>query len=504
MSGVVLAPLRLEAAALRRGAPALPIELVGMGPNRARATAARVAAAQPDAALLAGVAGALDPTLRVGDLVVATELRDGETVIACPGADLVAGALRRHGLTVRTGPIASVSRPLTGLANRAALHADGALAVDMESAYLAAALPVPLTVVRVILDTPDEELFRPRLAANVLRCARTLAAAAPVLDDWRHACAARRVLLCAPRAFCAGVERAITTVERLLDDGDAPVHVRGEIVHNRHVVDELTARGARLVGDVDEVPEGGLVVLSAHGVAPGVRDAARRRGLRTIDATCPLVAKVHTEARRFADAGYTIVLVGHRDHDEVIGTLGQAPGRIHVIATPEEVEHVPVEDPQRVAWLTQTTLAVDETAVVVDALRRRFPAIVGPRRDDICFATQNRQTAVRRLAPDCDRFVIVGSANSSNTRRLVEVAERYGAAARRIDDATGLDPGWLAGARTVGVTAGASAPEALVRRVVAALGALGPVDIAEHAVARERARFGVPVAAPAREREGAA
>jgi 4-hydroxy-3-methylbut-2-enyl diphosphate reductase len=377
---------------------------------------------------------------------------------------------------------------VTGRA-RAALAATGAVAVDMESAWLAAAAADPdrpLAVVRAVLDGPGRELADPRPALRALR------AAAPVLAEWAAATGPRTVLLGAPRAFCAGVERAVEAVGLALEREGAPVHVRGQIVHNRHVVAGLERRGARFVREVDEVPPGAPVVLSAHGVAPSVRAAAAARGLRVIDATCPLVAKVHAEARRFADAGYTVLLVGHAGHEEVVGTLGEAPETIRLVQDAADAERVEVADPQRVAYVTQTTLAVDETADVVAILRRRFPALVGPRREDICYATQNRQQAVKTLAGACDAVLVVGSANSSNSNRLVEVAERHGARARLVEDETALDLGWLAGARTLGVTAGASAPEALVQRVLGALRGLGPLDIREHAVARETARFKIP------------
>jgi 4-hydroxy-3-methylbut-2-enyl diphosphate reductase len=301
------------------------------------------------------------------------------------------------------------------------------------------------------------------------------------------------VLLAGPRAFCAGVERAIDTVEVLLDSGgDGPVHVRGEIVHNRHVVADLERRGARFVSEVEQVPSGGTLVLSAHGVAPAVRDRARDRGLRVIDATCPLVTKVHAEARRFADSGYTVLLVGHAGHDEVVGTLGEAPESITLVEDMRDAETVEVPDPERVAWLTQTTLAVDETAEIVDVLRRRFPAIVGPRTDDICYATQNRQRAVAELARDCDLVLVVGSRNSSNSRRLVEVAERNGCPARLVDDCSEIEPRWLAGAATVGLTAGASAPDRLVMRVLDALRSLGDVESTERVVTTENKTFRRP------------
>jgi 4-hydroxy-3-methylbut-2-enyl diphosphate reductase len=268
--------------------------------------------------------------------------------------------------------------------------------------------------------------------------------------------------------------------------------VRKQIVHNAHVVADLEARGAIFVDEVDEVPEGSTVIFSAHGVSPAVRASAAERSLDVIDATCPLVAKVHGEARRFAARGYDIVVVGHEGHEEVEGTSGEAPERTHVVANLDEVARLQVDDPERVAYLTQTTLAVDETAEVVDALRARFPALVGPASSDICYATQNRQDAVRALAAECDVVLVVGSANSSNSRRLVEVSERAGCPGLLVEDAGGITPAALAGRRRIGLTAGASAPESLVQAVVHALAGLGEVSVSERDVAREDVHFRLP------------
>jgi 4-hydroxy-3-methylbut-2-en-1-yl diphosphate reductase len=303
----------------------------------------------------------------------------------------------------------------------------------------------------------------------------------------------RTVLLAGPRSFCAGVERAIDIVERALDRYGAPVYVRRQIVHNTHVVRDLEARGARFVDELDAVPDGALVVIAAHGVAPEVHEEGHARGLRVIDATCPLVAKVHAEARRFARDGYRIVLVGHLDHEEVQGTVGEAPEAIEVVEEAGAAEQVQAADPERVAYLTQTTLAVDEVQEVVDALRARFPALTGPRADDICYATQNRQEAVRTLAAECDVMLVVGSRNSSNSNRLVEVAERFGCTARLVEDASELDDALVRDASTIGITAGASAPESLVQGVVDALAAFGPVDVVERDVVQESMRFTLPV-----------
>jgi 4-hydroxy-3-methylbut-2-enyl diphosphate reductase len=275
----------------------------------------------------------------------------------------------------------------------------------------------------------------------------------------------RKLVLASPRGYCAGVERAVEIVERALEVHGAPVFVRRQIVHNAHVVEELERRGAVFVESEGDVPPGALLVLSAHGVAPAVRERARLRRLRTIDATCPLVAKVHAEARRYAADGYTILLVGHAGHEEVEGTLGEAPDATVVVETVADAERVRVHDPERVAYVTQTTLSVDETAEIVTALRRRFPAIEGPQESDICYATTNRQRAVKELASQVDLLFVIGSANSSNSNRLVETARAAGVEAHLIEDETAIDERWLAGKEAVGLTSGASAPERLVIRV---------------------------------------
>ncbi len=300
------------------------------------------------------------------------------------------------------------------------------------------------------------------------------------------------IVLAGPRGFCAGVERAIEIVERALEVVGVPIYVRREIVHNRHVVEALREKGAVFVDELDEVPEGATVIFSAHGVSPAVRDAATTRRLRVIDATCPLVTKVHLEAIRYAKEGRTIVLVGHADHDEVIGTLGEAPRRIVVIDSVEEAEELAVEDPEKVAYLTQTTLSVDDTKAVIEVLRRRFPRILGPARDDICYATQNRQAAVKQLANDVDLVLVLGAANSSNANRLREVAEALGTRARLINDVRDIRAEWLDGCSRVGVTAGASTPEFLVREVVEYLGARGGPAVREFRVVEEDVRFGLP------------
>ena len=278
-----------------------------------------------------------------------------------------------------------------------------------------------------------------------------------------------KIRLASPRGFCAGVDRAIEIVELCLERYGPPVYVRHEIVHNRHVVDGLRAKGAIFVDDPAQAPEGALLVFSAHGVAPGVRERAAERRLRVLDATCPLVTKVHVEALRFAREGYEIVLVGHAGHVEVEGTMGHAPESFHLVESTADVARLAVRDPSRLACLTQTTLSVDDTREILEALRQRFPAIRLPRKDDICYATQNRQNAVKELMRDADVLLVVGAPASSNSRRLVELGQKAGARAYLVETAADIDPVWVAGARCVGVTAGASAPEVLVREVVARL-----------------------------------
>jgi 4-hydroxy-3-methylbut-2-enyl diphosphate reductase len=306
----------------------------------------------------------------------------------------------------------------------------------------------------------------------------------------------RTVLLAAPRSFCAGVERAIAAVEQLLTDRGAPIYVRKQIVHNTHVVAGLRSRGAVFVDELSEVPPGATVVFSAHGVPPEVWRQAEALGLYVVDATCPLVAKVHAEARRFATRGDTVVLIGHAGHEETEGTLGEAPERTVLVQTEADVAALAPPDPTRVSYLAQTTLAVDETAAIVAALRARFPHARGPGTDDICYATTNRQRALAAIADEADLVLVVGSANSSNSTRLAELARRRGTPARLIEDASEIEPGWLAGARVIGLTAGASAPPALVDEVLAALRRFGPLVVAEREVAREQIRFTAPTMVP--------
>jgi 4-hydroxy-3-methylbut-2-enyl diphosphate reductase len=302
----------------------------------------------------------------------------------------------------------------------------------------------------------------------------------------------RTILLAAPRGYCAGVDRAVQTVEKALDLYGPPVYVRKEIVHNKHVVASLEERGAIFVEQETEVPEGETVVFSAHGVAPSVHANAATRGLNTIDATCPLVTKVHREAVKFASDGYTIVLVGHEGHEEVEGTTGEAPDHIVLVQTEDDVDRVEVEDPDKVAFVTQTTLSVDETMGIIRRLREKFPNMVGPRTDDICYATQNRQDAVKQLAPRCDLVLVIGSRNSSNSNRLVEVARDHGAESHLIDNESQVEEEWLEGKRVVGISSGASAPEELVQRLVAFFRERGTTDVSEFEVVQEDVRFMLP------------
>ncbi|HEX2090126.1 MAG TPA: 4-hydroxy-3-methylbut-2-enyl diphosphate reductase [Actinomycetota bacterium] len=494
---LILTPLTVERLALGGAAaePGVHVMQTGMGPDRARAAA--VAADQIDARAVAvvGFCGALGDDFRPGDLVVASEVRapDGSSV-PCSSAPLLA-ALRRLGAQrVHVGPIVSIDHIARG-DERTELAATGAIAVDMESAWLAdAARDRPLAVLRSVVDTPEHELRRVwSTAVNGITAYRNLRAATPALLSWGRATGPRTVFLAGPRSFCAGVERGIEIVERALDRYGPPIYVRKQIVHNVHVLKDLERRGARFVEELDEVPAGARVVFSAHGVSPQVRADANRRRLNVIDATCPLVTKVHAEARRFAKLGYHIVLVGHEGHEEVEGTMGEAPESIELITSRDDAQRVRVKRGQRVAYLTQTTLAVDEAAEVVQAVRRRYPTLDGPNSSDICYATSNRQEAVKTLARECDLLLVIGSHNSSNSQRLVEVAEREGCPARLIDDETGIDPDWLVGAARVGVTAGASAPEVLVQRVVGALASLGSVDVQERTIIEESLQFTLPI-----------
>jgi 4-hydroxy-3-methylbut-2-en-1-yl diphosphate reductase len=553
---LVYAPLRFEANAVRRGLtqPTSHVQRTGMGATRSRKSAAQSKPGPFGAMVVMGTAAGLADGLSPGDLVVATEVTDGETTIALPGADLLAAELRRVGLNARAGRVIQVKK-IVSSSERTRLAADGYLAADMESAALvatvkglelpsgptagrdldpapsarepavgdvdpgaparasagstkagdgdAAALSLnavdaaalaaataghPVAVIRAVSDGG----FGPGMVTGGMAALRSLRAAAPVAERWAAACRERTVLLAGPRSFCAGVERAIEIVERALELRGAPVYVRKQIVHNTRVVSDLEQRGAIFVDELDEVPNGATVVFSAHGVAPAVRSDASERSLSVIDATCPLVSKVHAEARRFAEKGYTVALIGHAGHEEVEGTLGEAPDSTVLVQTAADVAALSVEDPSKVAYLMQTTLAIDEAADVSGALREKFPQMRAPGSDDICYATTNRQAAVRAVAVEADVVLVAGSKNSSNSVRLVERSEREGTPAHLIDGATDIDLSWLADASVVGLTAGASAPPAVVSEIITALSGLGTVTVTERVTTTESVQFGLP------------
>jgi 4-hydroxy-3-methylbut-2-enyl diphosphate reductase len=477
----VVVPLRSEWLAVRSGVRAATVTRTGR--------AAGTPGAGPT--LVAGVAGGLVDGVRPGDLVVADEVRHGERVLPSHAAPLLAGALRRAGLRVHRGPLVTTDHLVDSAAERSALARSGAFAVDTESALLAAS-DGRTAVLRAIADTPSRPLRSIHTVGGGLRALAALRRAGPVVDAWAAAAGDREVLLAGPRSFCAGVERAIEIVELAIERFGAPVYVRRQIVHNRHVVEDLEARGAIFVEEADEVPEGAVLVLAAHGVAPAVREQAAERRLQVIDATCPLVSKVHQEVRRFAAADRTVLLIGHAEHEEVVGTRGEAPGHVVVVADPDEAARVQVRDPEKVSYVMQTTLSVDEAAETAAVLRERFPVLAAPSKDDICYATTNRQQAVREVARGADLVIVIGSQNSSNSQRLAEVAEACGTTARLVDDAEGVDLAWLAGARRIGLTAGASAPPALVSQMVTALSGLGNVEVHERTTVDEDVQFSLP------------
>ncbi len=426
-----------------------------------------------------------DSTVFVAD----TLLSGDRTIAECPAAVLIAGDLHRRGLATVSGPLdvgeayggsARGGRPATGSVVPEREGGVSTPAVDGRGAYEPGRV-----VAAVVLEGGVAGLGVRAEEPHVLAVARG------VVDSWAAVAGPRTVLLASPRSFCAGVERAIEVVERALDQG-GPIYVRKQIVHNVHVVSDLEARGAIFVDELDAVPDGATVVFSAHGVSPAVRDDAARRRLRIIDATCPLVTKVHSEGRRFAARGDTVVLIGHAGHEEVEGTLGEAPERMILVETTEDVDALNLPDPARVSYLTQTTLAVDETADVISALRRRFPAVRGPGSDDICYATTNRQNALTTIVAESEMVLVVGSKNSSNSRRLVELAHRHETPAHLIDDPGDIQAEWLTGVRVIGLTAGASAPPRLVEAVIDALGGLGPLTVTERETGQETMHFGLP------------
>ncbi|MFC4009056.1 4-hydroxy-3-methylbut-2-enyl diphosphate reductase [Nonomuraea purpurea] len=492
MTGLLIcAGLGIEARAIRRGLPArldgTRVVVTGVGPRRAARAAAGLGGRGPVA--VAGFGGAVDRSLRPGDVLVASEVRFGGRVHPCPTAPLLAGELARAGLPAKVGPLVTADHVVSG-AERHRLAAAGAYAVDMETGPLAhAAGGRPLAAVRVIVDTPEAPLLSPATLARGVAARRTLSVVGPVLVRWAAAAGPRTVLLAEPRSFCAGVERAIEIVELALERHGPPVYVRKQIVHNLHVVEDLGRRGAVFVDELDEVPAGAVTVFSAHGVSPKVREEAARRGLRVIDATCPLVSKVHAEARRFASEGRLVALIGHAGHEEAEGTLGESGESGVLVQTVNDVAALPADRP--VSYLMQTTLAEDEAAEIAAAIRRRFPDALEPKRNDICYATTNRQRAVHAIAEESDVVLVVGSVNSSNSLRLVEVAARH-SPAHLVDDQGGIALDWLAGARTIGLSAGASAPPRLVDDIVAALRGLGEVTVEERVIAQETVRFSLP------------
>jgi 4-hydroxy-3-methylbut-2-enyl diphosphate reductase len=445
----------------------------------------------------AGFCEAPDQALQPGDVVAATQLHSPAGSLALPAAPFVAAALRARGMPAHLGPVWSgppapggpgvIARGLDAAAGLIGLAGDAAPSVGA-----AAGADRPVAALGVVARDLDQAIVPGVNVLGELGPYEALRRAAPVLATWAAAAGPKQVALASPRSYCAGVERAIQVVESALDRYGAPVYVRKQIVHNRHVVADLEARGAVFVDEVSEVPEGSVVVFSAHGVAPAVHTAAAGRRLRVIDATCPLVSKVHAEARRFAAEGRTILLIGHAGHEEVEGTSGEAPEAIVLVEDAGAAARVAVEDPGRVAYLTQTTLALDETAGIVAALKQRFPALQSPPSEDICYATQNRQDALSAIAGDVEVVFVVGSENSSNSRRLVELSTRLGTEAHLIDDEAGLDVAWLAGRSRIGITAGASASDHLVARVLAALRGLGALSVTEAPVAEESVRFSVP------------
>ncbi|WP_229813452.1 4-hydroxy-3-methylbut-2-enyl diphosphate reductase [Lentzea flava] len=429
--------------------------------------------------------------VRAGTVLVAVEVETPKWRQPCPSASILLGELRRRGLpaqlvrAITPGVAASRSANDSGEDHPVVVVEPGAAEL-----LLAAAGAVSPIAFLGHVDLGQAGLGHADLGIGTPFPRGMPASLLAALKAWGRATGPRRILLAEPRSFCAGVERAIEIVERAIDLYGSPLYVRKQIVHNVHVVRELEQRGAVFVDELDEVPPRSAVVFSAHGVSPAVRAQARERGLRVIDATCPLVTKVHSEAKRFARRGDTIVLIGHSGHEESEGTLGEAPERTVLVQSEEEVRELDIDGP--VSYLMQTTLSVDEAEQVVTALRTRFPHLTGPSSNDICYATTNRQNALREIAAEADVVLVVGSANSSNSVRLVEVAEHNGTKAHLVDDVEDVDPAWLTGARTVGVTAGASAPPRLVTEIISALRAFGPIEVCERRAADETVRFGLP------------
>lgn len=493
---LLLVPTRREERALVTGAAQAEVVRSGLGPSRAASSARGLAVPRRHSAVaVAGLAAGLRDDVVPGTVVVADRVlsEDGTVLAILDSSAVIAAELAARGAPVMLGPVISIPDGATSAERRASLAATGALAVDQQTAWLLnAPWDIPAAVVRVIADNSRRGRQWRGTRANRSSAVRQLRQVGLVLDAWGQAITDRRVLLAGPRSFCAGVERAITTVERALDRYGAPVYVRRQIVHNRHVVEGLEQRGAVFVQELDEVPQGAIAVLSAHGVSPDVRAEAAVRDLRVIDATCPLVSKVHHEVLRFAERGFQMVLIGHRGHDETEGTLGESDD-ISIVAEPGDVERLEVRDPQKLAYLTQTTLSPSDVSSIVSKLSERFPAIVGPRAADICYATQNRQDAVVAIAPECELVLVIGSSNSSNAARLVEVSERAGCHAVLVDDETQLRIEWFRSVRTVGVTAAASSPPQLVDRVVRAVRGLGATEVETRITRRENVTFPLPM-----------
>ena len=491
---VVAAPLHVEAAAVASAWPAARVVRSGFGRGGALQTAERLA--EDDAArrglVVAGTCAAVSDTLRPGDVVLADHIDDGRELVAMPPVGLLERELRRRGLRVHRGTVRTVERIL-GPADRRALSETGAIAVDMESTWLLSRpLAAQTAVVRCVVEPAERGLISPWVALDAARGLHALRECGKALGTWGRALAGRTVLLAEPRSYCAGVERAIDIVRLALQQRGAPIYVRKQIVHNTHVVESLRQQGAIFVEELADVPRGATVIFSAHGVSPAVRAEAAERGLHVIDATCPLVAKVHAEARRFVARGDNVVLIGHAGHEEVEGTMGEAPGLIHLVEDAGDVDALELDGDRPVTYLTQTTLGIDDTRDVIAHLGERFTSLAPPPADDICYATHNRQRALTEVARRSDLVLVVGSETSSNSKRLVEVAEREGTPAELIDDERGIDLRWLAGVETVGVTAGASAPEHLVRRVIAALAELGPLTVEDSVLTSETVHFRLP------------
>ena len=524
---LVLAPLRVEASALRRAGGARRVIVTGMGPAAAAKAVRALDGAADGPVAVAGFCGSLRDGVEAGDVVVASEVRGPGGVVSLPSAAAVSHSLRRSGLTVHVGPILSTDHVVRG-SERGRLATHGALAVDMESFWLVSGVHARraaadldaadaagvghgqrpgvegagdhrIAVVRVVSDSPRSGFGPAGLLTSGVKGLRGLTRVGGCLEDWAAAIGARTVLIAAPRSFCAGVCRAIAITEQALARFGAPLYVRREIVHSRHVVDLFRDRGVVFVRELNEVPPGRAVVLSAHGVSPAVRAEAQARGLETIDATCPLVARLHARARMLVDQGHRIVFVGKKGHDETEGVVGEAPDSIAVVEDQGDVDRLdggdlPASEPHAlanmpIATLTQTTLVPQEVEGLVAGLRERFPHLIVPQITDVCYASRNRQEAVRRVAPECDWFLVIGSANSSNSRRLMEEAERMGTPAALVDDETDLDLARLVGVRTLGLTAGASAPEVLVERMLAFLGSFGPLEVRELGIGADEAGF---------------